>query len=291
MELDRRELVRASAAGLALFALPGMFAARARAEKARAAGGNPERARTRFLLVLHADRDARRRRELGECFGSFLLDAEPEQLAPLAVCDITSATTEEMLGLPLPGAPVHAVLVEPAGRVVPALVGELAPARRDGPTVLSLEQFKLEQRASHERIAAQLARVIPSSPELIASWAAQERIELGSMPTPTSPSSEWARRWPWQARQAVQDEPAQRFGWSIALAGAVHNRWRRRAPAGTVWGRYGLREVSDEAPIEFARCLAGPCGTGRVPEQSVKFLHFHREDEVADFIGPPKPPP
>jgi hypothetical protein len=118
MELDRRQVVRASAAGLALFALPGMFAARARAERGQVAEPEPERREwARFVLALHASEDLGQRMELGECFGSFLLHAEDEQLAPLAVCDIVSATTDEMLGLPWPGAPVHAVLLEPAGKV------------------------------------------------------------------------------------------------------------------------------------------------------------------------------
>lgn len=290
MELDRRELVRASAAGLALFALPGMFAARARAENVQAAGAEADRSRWRYLLVLHASEDRSQRADLGECFGSFLLHAEDEQLAPLAVCDIVSATTDEMLGLPWPGAPVHAVLLEPAGKVLPALIGDLWQSSGIGPSRrLTDEEVEARYRAVHASIAGQLARVIPGERAALEAWAARERAELGKLPNPTSPKLANARRFPWQARLCVLDMPNRRKAWLQALAQSVRDRWGPLAPAGSVWGRRGGCGTWFHGGPEISGGGAGPCGTGFVPEVSASFLHFYRSEELAGFIGPPRP--
>jgi hypothetical protein len=290
MELDRRELVRASAAGLALFALPGMFAARARAERGQVAGTEVERAKTRFLLVLHADAEARRRAELGECFGSFLLNAEAAQLAPLAVCDITCASTEEFPGLPWKGAPVHAVLIEPVGKVQLALVGDLARSKHVSGAALSPgTRLQDAWRHVHALIAAQLARVIPSGEDALLAWAEQERIELGPLPNPTLVRLESAQRWPWQARRLALEDRKRRDAWLYALADSVRERWERHAPAGAVWGNRGGCGVTFQGPPELVQRGGGPCGTGMVPEESARFLHFYRAEELADFVGPPPP--
>lgn len=290
MELDRRELVRASAAGLALFALPGMFAARARAEKAQVAQPR-EREGTRFVLVLHASEDLGQRMELGECFGSFLLHAEDEQLAPLAVCDITSATTEEMLGLPWPGAPVQAVLLEPAGKALPALIGDLWRSSGIGQSRrLTDEEVEACYRAVHASIAGQLARVIPGERAALEAWAARERAELGKLPNPTSPKLANARRFPWQARLCMLDMPNRRKAWLQVLAQSVRDRWESRAPVGAVWGWHGgCWGPVFKGPPEMANNGGGPCGTGYVPELSARFLHFYREEELVGFVGPPRP--
>lgn len=289
MELDRRELVRASAAGLALFALPGMFAARARAQKAQAAEPKAG-AGARFVLVLHASEDPLQQFELGRCFGSFLLHAEDEQLAPLAVCDITCATTEEMLGLPWPGAPVHAVLLEPAGKALPALVGDLWPRRvPGGPSRRPDEELVEAYRWAHQSIAAQLAKVIPNERSVLEVWAARERSELGAHPNPTSPKLAAARRCPWQARLCALDRLDRRKGWLQALAQSVRDRWGPLAPAGSVWGRRGGCGTWFHGGPEISGGGAGPCGTGFVPEVSASFLHFYRSEELAGFIGPPRP--
>lgn len=291
MELDRRELVRASAAGLALFALPGMFAARARAQKAQAAGAEAERSNWRYLLVLHASEDRSQRADLGECFGSFLLHAEDEQLAQLAVCDITSAPTEELLGLPWPGAPVQAVLLEPAGKALPALIGGLWRRRvTDKPRTGSEEEVVEDYRATHAGIAAQLARVIPSDRVSLEAWAAAEQRELGKLPNPTSPKLANARRFPWQARLCTFDMPNRRKAWLQVLAQSVRDRWEGRAPVGAVWGRHsGCWGPIFQGPPELAQSGGGPCGTGFVPEISARFLHFYREEELVGFIGLPRP--
>ncbi|NUP96792.1 MAG: hypothetical protein HUU28_11575, partial [Planctomycetaceae bacterium] len=158
MNLNRRQFARAASSGLALFAIPGWFAACQRAEQGGEKGGGGADGEV-VKLVLQVEKDEGRRARLGELFGSFLTKARIEEQAPLATCEITCATTEELAGLGIELEGVLAVLTIPGAKPVAAIVerdesGTLWP----GPD--SDAEYDQEMRRAHAKLAAQLARAL-----------------------------------------------------------------------------------------------------------------------------------
>ncbi len=276
MNLNRRQFARAASSGLALFAIPGWFAACQRAEQGGEKGGGGADGEV-VKLVLQVEKDEGRRARLGELFGSFLTKARIEEQAPLATCEITCATTEELAGLGIELEGVLAVLTIPGAKPVAAIVerdesGTLWP----GPD--SDAEYDQEMRRAHAKLAAQLARALaPGSAAL--DWGIErERAQVGVLPTDRYPTAELARTRPCQALRAADRHAELRDAWLLQLALVVRNRWSKQAPAGSTWAEDHGCGVSYELP-DGTEALGVLCGMGDVPEYAKRFLHFYSDDE------------
>jgi hypothetical protein len=276
MNLDRRQFARAASSGIALFAIPGWFAACQRVEQGSAGvGGDAEG--EGVTLVLHVEKDVGRREKLGDLFGSFLMKGRIEEQAPLATCEITCATTEELeaFGIELEG--VLAVLVVPGMKPVAAVV-ELAEPTTDGQGADVEIDYDMSMRLAHADLAAQLARALGPGSAALEFGVERERACAGVLPTDSYPSAKLARTLPCQALRAAARDAEQRDVWLLQLALVPRARWTKQAPAGSVWGERngcGL-EYGQRNPTE---ALGALCGMGDVPELARHFLYFYSDDE------------
>lgn len=276
MNLDRRQFARAASSGLALFAIPGWFAACQRAEQGSEKGGGGVGGGG-VRLVLHVEKDLERRERLGDLFGSFLMKARIEEQAPLATCEIACATTEELAGLGIELDGVLAVLMVPGKKPIAALAELVEPGTQDADGSAEVD-YDVSMRSDHERLAAQLARALGPGSAALDYGVEREHARLGALPAGSDPSVELARTRPCQALRAAQRDPEQREAWLLQLALVVRDRWTRQAPAGSTWvERHGCGlEWGQPNPNE---ALGALCGMGDVPEYAKRFLHFYSGDE------------
>ncbi|MCY3003755.1 MAG: hypothetical protein NTV21_18315 [Planctomycetota bacterium] len=277
MNLDRRQFARAASSSLALFAIPGWFAACQRAEQGSADGGAGA-AGEGVKLVLHVEKDVGRREKLGELFGSFLMKARIEAQAPLATCEISCATTEELgeLGIALEGVP--AVLVVPGMKPFAAVVELEEPNAQKARAIAEME-YDMRLRSEHEQLAAQLSRALGPGSAALNYGIERERAQSGVLAAGSDPSAELARTRPCQALRAASQEAEQRDAWLLQLALVVRDRWTKHAPAGSVWAEDRGCGVSYELPDGTQR-VGALCGMGDVPELAQRFLHFFSSEEL-----------
>jgi hypothetical protein len=170
-------------------------------------------------------------------------------------------------------------------------IGDLARSKHVSGAALSPgTRLQDAWRHVHALIAAQLARVIPSgggrAPGLGRAGADRAR--------PAAQSHARAARV--RATLAVAGAAARARGPETARCVAVCARRLRaralgapRARRRRVGGIAAGCGVTFQGPPELVQRGGGPCGTGMVPEESARFLHFYRAEELADFVGPPPP--
>ncbi|MCY3003759.1 MAG: hypothetical protein NTV21_18335 [Planctomycetota bacterium] len=283
-QFDRRQFARAASSGLALFAIPGWFAACARTETGTnepavdVADGRP-------LLVLHVADDAQRRWQLGFWFGNFLLHGEPAELAPLATCDLACATTKELedCGLDLQG--VDAILKLPGEAPVVALAGKYPDDEPDwmyrpgeGDPNARLAQA---MRLNHAWMAAQLAKVLGAGSLAFERGLARERAARRGFDSAEAPSAERARSAPCHALAAAAIDVARRDEWVKELATYAVHRWSDEGPSGSSWATNLGCGDNLERPLS-ADNYGIDCGMGYIPEIGQRFLHLFSAEELAN---------
>lgn len=285
--LDRRQFARAASSGLALFAIPGWFAACARTER------SPVQPSERPVLVLRVHDDVSLRRQLGESFGLYLIHGTDEQLAWLATCDLACATTDELEshGLDLTG--VHALLLCPGAAPRVVLCGEFPSVRLEGeaqearaPTPMwgSPEENQLlrsRAEADYAWIAEQLVEALGPGSSAFEWGCARDRRAAGELPTGATPTFTRALETPFLALEQAARSSARRAAWNAELASVVHERWRSTAPQGSSWSSYSGCGIEFENLPAASEALAVACGMGHVPEYSRRFLYLFNADERA----------
>ena len=294
MTLDRRQFARAASSGIALFAIPGWFAACQRARHSEMTALAPDE---RPLLLLNVVDDQRQREVLGEVFGIFLLHAADEELALLATCDIACATTAEIEGMGLDVAAVHAVLQVPGEPALAVVQGKF-PFTSYDPYAPHNEETAVEAfsgdgnewvlsrvAANHAWIAAQLARALGMGSKAFELGLARDVAAHGPHPDGVTPTHERAVATPCLAFERASAKPEQRREWLRLLAEQVRDRWSVLGPPGSSWltlsGCGGTLEPPPPVPswgpgLRFP-ALAMQCGLGFVHPIASRFLSFYCE--------------
>ncbi|MCY3003757.1 MAG: hypothetical protein NTV21_18325 [Planctomycetota bacterium] len=295
MNLDRRQFARASSRGLALFAIPGWFAA--------CQGGRREQLLEsddggRTQLVLKVSDGATVSAELGEFFGIFLLHASDAQLAPLATCELTCAHAEELAGCGLSLQGVHAIVRVSGEAPVVALSGRFPystytdnvpgePEAEWDPALIG-ERFERRSAIQHAWIAKQLASVLGPGSSALARGCARERAAHGELPADARPSLELARTRPCLALERSALSPKQRVAWEAALAGVVRERWSVASPEGSSWVTdTGCGFRFENVPLNPHSGIA--CGMAFLAPAARRFLYFLTAEQRAaldDLIWP-----
>jgi hypothetical protein len=302
MNLDRRQFARAASSGIALFVVPGWFAACQRARDSERTSFGPGE---RPLLLLHVSDDWQRRDQLGEVFGVFLLNASDEELALLATCDIACATTAELERAGVESANVHAVLQAPGEPALAAIAGEI-PFPVYNPYVFRLGEPQPEPitesfddwivprvAVNHAWLSAQLARALGPGSRAFELGLARDAVARGPVSADVAPTSERATATPCLAFEQAQRHPEHRSEWLLLLATQVRDRWSVVGPPGSGWARGGGCGEELELPSPAPSWQVGPrlpslmvgCGQAYIPEISRRFLRFHCEslNQVAPF--------
>jgi hypothetical protein len=290
MNLNRRQFARAASSGLALFAIPGWFAACQRADSSQVGQLEPgERPR----LVLHVPDDEARRDTLGLLLGLFLMHGDDAELAWLAACDIECATTLQLDYRGFDLSRVHALLFVPGEPPVVALEGnfpfeDLYAVPDDERNVewsnqLLDKRLRTRTTANNTWIAAQLAKVLGPGSRAFELGCARERERFGELPVGQQPSFECALSTPFLSADKAAQRPSQSVEWSGALASVVRERWRSISPKGSSWaGSHGCG-LDLETPPPSRELLLYACGMGHSPEFTRRFLYLFTADERAEF--------
>lgn len=288
--LDRRQFVSVAASGLALFVIPGWFAACSRTGSSPVgqleAGDKPR-------LVLHAPDEGARREILGLLLGLFLMHGDDAELAWLAGCDIECATTLQLDYRGFDLGKVHAVLFVPGEPPVVALEGsfpfeDLYAATEGEPTrewssATMNAQLRARTKANNAWIAAQLAKVLGPGSRAFELGCARERERSGDLPVGQQPSFECALATPFLSIAQSARQPTQSVEWSGALASVVRERWRTISPQGSSWAKSGGCGLNLETPPPSRELVAYACGMGHSPEFTQRFLYLFSADERAEF--------
>jgi hypothetical protein len=278
-QLDRRHFARAASSGLALFAIPGWFAACARPRPAvglPAPGPDENRPR----LLLHVSNDEARRWRLGQVFGIFLMRGAPEELAPLATCELRCATTTDLEAWGVDLTEAHAILDVRGQAPAIALRGNFPNEDYDSSAFEPDDRRYAERvHGNHRWIAAQLAQALgPGSPAFERGLARERAAGLG-FDANASPSPERVSSAPCHSLAAAQANPSTREAWHKALATFAVDRWLDEAPAGSSWATtYGCAETL-EKPLHEEQ-LSIRCGMGHVPAMGRRFLHLFSVEEL-----------
>jgi hypothetical protein len=278
--LDRRQFARAASSGIALFAIPGWFAACART-RATVTTKGPEPSESRPQLVLHVPDDKGGRRRLGQLFGIFLVRGEPAELAPLATCELACATTAELADRGEDLSAVKALLKTPEHGAVAALSGEFP---FEGPVEWETDPYGLAFAESVRKnlawMAAQLARALGPGSAAFEDGLARERAAGLGFDASETPSAERASSAPCHALAAAAANPATREAWNLELTNFAVNRWFDAAPRGSSWAtNRGCVEVIESRRRDEQ--LSTKCGMGHVPPIAQRFLHLFSAEELA----------
>jgi hypothetical protein len=293
MTLDRRQFARAASSGIALFAIPGWFAACART-KALAVEPPPDVPDARPLLVLHVSDDLERRWRLGEIFGLFLMHGRDAELAALATCDLACATTAELKDCGLDLAQVHALVLAPGAQPAVALEGEFPfeDIHADPEDELAFEWSKenldklmrANAEANYAWIAEQLGRALGPGSVAFEFGCRLERQRHGELGDGATPTLERALARPFLALERAERLPEQRAEWQRALAGVTRERWVRASPKGSSWANAGFCGRRYENLPSAARQVSRMCGMAQTPEYTRRFLYLFTADERAGIV-------
>ncbi|MCY3003756.1 MAG: hypothetical protein NTV21_18320 [Planctomycetota bacterium] len=290
MNLDRRQFASAAWSGLALFVIPGWFAACARTDSKQVGQLEPGQ---RPRLVLHTPDDEARREVLGTLLGLYLMHAEDAELAWLAACDIECATTLQLDYRGFDLKRVHAVLFVPGEPPVAAIEGDFPyenlyaapegePTREWSNAKLDV-QLRARTKTNNAWIAAQLAKVLGPGSRASELGCARERERFGDLPIGQQPSFECALSTPFLSAAKAAQRPSQRVEWSGALASVVRERWRTISPQGSSWASYHGCGVDLETPPPSRELMTMACGIGHSPQYTRRFLYLFSADERAEF--------
>jgi hypothetical protein len=284
---DRRQFASVASSGIALFAIPGWFAACART----GSGANAQlEAGDRPRLVLHVPDDLVRRERLGPILGLFLLHGADAELAPLATCDIECATTLQLDYRGFDLGKVHAVLFVPGEPSIVALEGsfsfeDLYAATEGEPTrewsnQLLDKLLRERTKANNAWIAAQLAKVLGPGSRAFELGCARERERQGDLPAGQRPSVECALATPFLSIAQAALDSSQNVEWNGLLASIVRERWTTASPKGSSWASsHGCGTTFESPPPADVRVVMA-CGMGHTPELTRRFLYLFSAEEL-----------
>lgn len=248
----------------------------------------------RPLLVLVIPKKDEERDARGSAFGEYLNHGSAEQLAPLALCDLATASMADLRRL------------EPAvGRGEPLMVllesDGLAPKVRAARARLPESEPWGDAAREEALIERRIVRLASLADELLAgddallwrrvsvarAYDVQASLEMdAAIAGDGVPAVELCARAGALALQAARRDPRRRDALQEALRESVTDRFVRQPLPGSYWGTRSScgSETEDVLPAGYGDdgsplITVSVCGMGHVPEKSQRFLRFLGTDE------------
>jgi hypothetical protein len=298
--MDRRDILRVGAAGFVALSIPGWNFVFGRSGADRSAETEPSpilrraiadaRRRGRPLILLHAPKCREKHGARSYLWGIYFREVHAAGLIDLALCDVVCAFDAE-IELEFPALAEQkwksdiALFLDPDAAVPVVVPGPESVVRGKG----TWAEVRQDARDLVEVVHAKLHALIAADDAMLARRVRQnrdalteaEQQTLGDLDRPIRVRKEHVRSVPAWVLTRARAEPLRGEQWLEWLREEAQYRYRVASPAGSLWGSPGgCGVVLERYGHQFG---SGPCGMSLGSAESLRFLYFYTEDEIAEF--------